>query len=437
MAPPSYVVSMDSRVCVCMVGLPARGKTYIAQKICRYLKWLSIPTEVFNVGNYRRTHHDAHPTASFFDPKNSAGEKARREAAMAAVKDMVNWFNKGGVVGILDATNTTRERRQWIARLCNEANVQLMFVESVCEDEDLIIQNIMDVKLSSPDYSGQDPEEAARDFRERIKMYEAVYESIDEKDLTYVKLVNVGSQVVINMIKDYLQSRIVYYLMNLHIKPRSIYLSRHGESQFNLEGKIGGDAPLSERGMIYAQRLPNIISSQIQPGEKLTVWTSTLRRTIQTAEGLPYRKLQWKALDELDAGVCDGLTYEEIEDKYPEDFAARDGDKYNYRYRGGESYRDVVVRLEPVMMELERQENVFIVCHQAILRCIYGYFLNIPQEELPFVDMPLHTVIKLTPKAYRCVEERISANIPAVSTHRAKGAPATFDKPVECEVKAN
>lgn len=43
------------------------------------------------------------------------------------------------------------------------------------------------------------------------------------------------------------------------------------------------------------------------------VWTSTLRRTIQTASLLPYEKLTWKSLDELDAGVCDGMTYEEIE----------------------------------------------------------------------------------------------------------------------------
>ena len=43
------------------------------------------------------------------------------------------------------------------------------------------------------------------------------------------------------------------------------------------------------------------------------VWTSTLQRTIETAQALPFPKLTWKALDELDAGVCDGMTYEEIE----------------------------------------------------------------------------------------------------------------------------
>jgi len=40
------------------------------------------------------------------------------------------------------------------------------------------------------------------------------------------------------------------------------------------------------------------------------VWTSTLRRTIQTASKLQYPQLTWKSLDELDAGVCDGMTYE-------------------------------------------------------------------------------------------------------------------------------
>lgn len=71
----------------------------------------------------------------------------------------------------------------------------------------------------------------------------------------------------------------------------------------------------------------------------LTVWTSTLKRTIATARHLPkeWNQLQWKALDELDSGVCDNMTYAEIAADYPEDFAARDQDKYNYRYRGGES----------------------------------------------------------------------------------------------------
>jgi len=109
---------------------------------------------------------------------------------------------------------------------------------------------------------------------------------------------------------------------------------------------------------------------------------------------------------------------------------------------GGESYRDVVVRLEPVIMELERQDNILIIGHQvcscfgnwtkscvdlnllghlALLVCLvssysipvqlmfllrYAYFHNLPQVDLPYIKIPLHTVIKLTPKAYGCDEER-------------------------------
>lgn len=57
------------------------------------------------------------------------------------------------------------------------------------------------------------------------------------------------------------------------------------------------------------------------------------------------------------------MQYQEIAEKFPEDFQARDDDKYNYRYRGGESYRDVVIRLEPIIMELERSENIIIITY--------------------------------------------------------------------------
>lgn len=81
-------------------------------------------------------------------------------------------------------------------------------------------------------------------------------------------------------------------------------------------------------------------------------------------------------------------------------------DRYNYRYHGGESYRDVVIRLEPIIMEMERGENIMVVTHQAVLRCIYAYFMNVPQDQSPWMEIPLHTVIKLTPRAYGTQVER-------------------------------
>lgn len=417
-----------------MVGLPARGKSYIAQKAQRYLQWLSIPAETFNVGNYRRK-GAAQPPAEFFAPDNPEGERMRKAAAEAAVQDMLSWFHRGGVIAILDATNSTKKRRAWVQEVCDKEGIEALFVESKCDDEKLIMANIRDVKTTSPDYRGQDPEIAAQDFRNRIRNYEKVYQSVDqdgdESSLTYLKIMDVGKQVIINRIQDYLQSRVVYYLMNLHIRPRSVWLSRHGESMYNLDGRIGGDSLLSPRGEQYAKKLPELVAQSVLDGRPLTVWTSTLRRTIATSRHLPanYNQLQWKALDELDSGVCDGLTYQEIKDKYPEDFAARDEDKYNYRYRGGESYRDVVIRLEPIIMELERSENILIVTHQAVLRCIYAYFMKKDQERSPWMNVPLHTLIKLTPRAYGTDEERFEANIPAVSTWRGKGSTAKHEDP--------
>lgn len=195
---------------------------------------MSIPAQTFNVGNYRR--NDApQPTADFFDTCNAEGERKRRAAAEAAIADMLTWFRSGGVVGILDATNSTKERRKWVLDTCNGHGIEVLFVESKCDDEELIMANIRDVKLTSPDYRGQDPDKAAVDFRNRIKMYERIYKSInddgDEDEYTYLKMMDVGKQVIINRIQDYLQSRVVYYLMNLHIRPRSVWLSRVGGSQ--------------------------------------------------------------------------------------------------------------------------------------------------------------------------------------------------------------
>ncbi|KAI8332437.1 6-phosphofructo-2-kinase-domain-containing protein [Chlamydoabsidia padenii] len=413
-------MNFSPRIACVMVGLPARGKTYISQKVCRYLTWLGIKTKVFNVGNCRRQLCGAQQDNSFFDPNNLTGQKQRKEAANMTLQQMLQWYEEeDGVVGIYDATNSTLERRKWLQDTLTAQDIQVFFIESICEDESLVSANIKDVKLSSPDYKDMDPDMAVSDFQARIAQYTSQYQTIVEQDYSYIKLINVGSQVIVNLVKGYLESRIVYYLMNLHIRGRKIYMSRHGESMYNLEGKLGGDADLSPRGRMYAQLLPGIVKEKLG-GKELMVWTSTLKRTIQTSEHLPYLKQHRKALDELDAGVCDGLTYEQVEEKYPEDFARRDDDKFNYRYRGGESYRDVVNRLEPIIMDLERQEDILIVGHQAIIRCLYGYFMNYNQDDLPYIKIPLHTLIELTPKAYYCEEKFYKADIPAVDTHRPK-----------------
>lgn len=166
------------------------------------------------------------------------------------------------------------------ARVAKEKGIVVIFLESVCNDPAVIAANVaLKVSSGDPDYNEYSREEAERDFLRRIREYESVYETITEPHLSYLRLTNVGSEVTLSRINGYLQSRIAFYLMNLHLKPRSIYLSRvslsdivlsegltavqHGESQFNVEGKIGGDSLLSPRGMLYMKTLPALITDNI------------------------------------------------------------------------------------------------------------------------------------------------------------------------------
>lgn len=181
---------------------------------------------------------------------------------------------------------------------------------------------------------------------------------------------------------------------------RSIYICRHGESEMNISGQIGGDAGLSENGRKFAVELGEFIKKQNIKG--LKVWTSHLKRTIETAAHIKVEAENWMALNEISAGVCEELTYQEIQSTYPEEFALRDRDKFYYRYPMGESYFDLVHRLEPVIMELERSENVLVICHQAVARCLLAYYLDKNYDDLPYIECKLHTVLKLTPVAYGC-----------------------------------
>jgi 6-phosphofructo-2-kinase/fructose-2,6-biphosphatase 2 len=158
----------------------------------------------------------------------------------------------------------------------------VIFLESVCNDPAVIAANVaLKVSSGDPDYKDTSREEAERDFLRRIKEYEKVYETITEPHLSYLRITNVGNEVTVSRINGYLQSRIAFYLMNLHIKPRSIFISRvyyshftilflttdkqpqHGESQYNVEGKIGGDSPLSPAGLQYAEALPSLVTNNI------------------------------------------------------------------------------------------------------------------------------------------------------------------------------
>lgn len=106
---------------------------------------------------------------------------------------------------------------------------KLFFVESVCDDPSIVEQNILDVKVHSPDYQGMNNDEALTDFLQRISHYQAQYETMYEElegHYSFMKIFNTGEKILVHKHEGHIQSRIVYYLMNIHITPIGILNNR-------------------------------------------------------------------------------------------------------------------------------------------------------------------------------------------------------------------
>ena len=474
-SPDGRIAERDvgAKLIIIMVGLPARGKSYLVKKIARYLNWLQHPTRIFNVGDRRRvaagSHRPSHQSnrsvdgalidsvrkmsltngmsnidpedplpppammvngepslatpisplqmsgpvyfgarpdtppddphqmdqsASFFDPQNVRARVLREHVAHATLDDLLRFvLEDGGSVGILDATNHTIARRQSLIDHIRrrDPNINLLFLESRCQDQNLLEAN-MRLKLSGPDYREKDPVVALKDFEERVAQYEKSYQPLgdfeEKHNMPYCSLIDVGRKMVSHQVKGFLSIQTVTYLMNFNLAPRQIWLTRHGESMDNVNGKIGGDSDLSPQGVRYAKALTKFIGDQrrlwdlhqieklatthfpprpgdttppnpevaAQAGEEhnLCVWTSMLKRSIETGQYFnedEYDLKQMRMLDELNSGYMEGMTYESIKEKYPEEFALRKKDKLQYRYPGpgGEGYLDVISRLRKVV----------------------------------------------------------------------------------------
>lgn len=108
---------------------------------------------------------------------------------------------------------------------------------------------------------------------------------------------------------------------------KAVFLSRHGQSEFNALGRIGGDSDLTEMGERYATALrkfaEDVICVDPESGKPrpARLWTSTLQRTRRTArhlnafativvDGYPWVQMKqrmWSNLDEIYAGACGAM----------------------------------------------------------------------------------------------------------------------------------
>jgi 6-phosphofructo-2-kinase len=271
-----------------LVGLPARGKSFVARKLLHFLNWTGVHCRVFNVGKYRREayaelmsaateqQHSGACDANFFDPANVAASELRERVAECALRDMLRWLDHeesslsdsdedtvvpessrhssmsinsstaGGAkldfrhherVAIFDATNSTDARRQWILEECtsplkrgHDKPTGLVFVESICDDSELLEENYRYKVSSSPDFAGMPVSDALADLRARVAKYEAQYETIQDDSLSYIKVFNLSTKLLVNHIYGRMAKEVVPALMAWHIGTRPVFLCRPGQT---------------------------------------------------------------------------------------------------------------------------------------------------------------------------------------------------------------
>jgi len=441
-------LGLEQPLVVAMVGLPARGKSYIVMMIIRYLSWSGFECRLFNVGSHRRRIGLQGADSSFYDDKNDQGMRMRAEMAMSVQNDMYSWLHESTSkrrVAFFDATNTTQERRRALAVRAREEATFLLFIESICDDAETLQRNY-ELKLLNDDYKHMDPAKAREDFSRRVDMYTKVYETVlDSEDdgihqLSYIKMINVGQKMITRNCSGYVPSQISFYLQNVHIHPRKIFLSltsmnRAGGPEGTTEGnslfslRHGESASLTSAGKSYSVSLAQYCESAMaalagaggaggagkadgggaardRHGD-LLVLSGASRVHAETLFHLrmTFSCYSTPLLNEMRGGDLHGLSREEIKQKFPQEFQKRALSKPKYRFPGvgGESYLDIIERVRPVIIELERQRrSVLVVCHIAVLRCIYAYLMGTRLEDTPHLPFKTHHVYELTPGPFGC-----------------------------------
>ena len=169
-----------------------------------------------------------------------------------------------------------------------------------------------------------------------------------------------------------------------------LLLVRHGATAWNRQGRYQGqsDMPLDEMGMQQALAL----RSRMAREEIDAIYASDLQRAWQTASvivarhGLGVRPEP--RLREIDFGVWDGLTYGQIERRYPEALATWVADPLNTAPHGGENLGQVTARVRSALDDVARVhagQTVVVVAHGGSLQVLLCLALGlVPQARWQF-----------------------------------------------------
>ncbi len=311
------------------------------------------------------------------------------EIALVNIYEAKAFLDGDGEVAILDATNVSSARRHKIR--CHLDGHPIFFVECVNEDQELVAAGIQR-KSRSDEFAHLTREQAFRSLEKRIEHYRRCYDPfVDEENfITIDSLTN-------TIIKERVNAVIPFYprVRDILVSDwiNCLFLVRHGQTFYNLEYRIGGDSGLTEKGFAQANALARHFADVRIP----FVFTSTKLRTQQMAEPLlasrtDSTRIVLPELDEIDAGICENMTYEEIQSTLPNVHQARTRDKYHYIYPQGEGYATLRERVDRgIKKALYLSGNagcIMIVGHQAVNRMILSHFLFRRTEDVPYIYIP-------------------------------------------------
>jgi broad specificity phosphatase PhoE len=327
--------------------------------------------------------------SEFYNPMNKEGVALRERFALTNMRRARNYLSNHGQVAILDATNVSRKRRENTANMLKD--FPILFVECINNNEDILEASIL-TKIAHPELRHLDRNAAIDVFKQRIKYYNSIYQPL-KHETNRLKLDSLNNMILEEEIAEAIPyyGRIRDFLVTDTVK--NLFLIRHGETYFNLENRIGGDSPLTPFGKAQADALARYFKKKRVP----VIFTSEKKRTIETAE--PVRDLQGscriiplREFNEIDSGVCECMSYEEIRDKMPRVFMARKKDKYNYIYPEGEGYVSMEARIERGIKKAlylsSSSQNIMIVGHRAVNRMILSHFLYRRKDDVPFTYIP-------------------------------------------------
>ena len=137
----------------------------------------------------------------------------------------------------------------------------------------------------------------------------------------------------------------------------TILLARHGETDWNREGRFQGwaDPPLNRTGLDQAVEL----SVRVMAEDLTAVYSSPLRRALETAEVVAashgLEPVTVNGLREVDVGSWSGLTRTEIEERFPDEYAR--WLDYEQGWQDGETYDAMAERVLTVLLELASAAN--------------------------------------------------------------------------------